>query len=287
MPSWLLERTAVRWFYDVFLHFISEANPFSWCYWVESCDVGRERSVLELRRTKDKKICPASITQLLTKLNVKEPELISQKPNLLQSGSRGENQILWPRKSQGVAFSCGFFIMGYPRKAAMLVIGVSKLLFLLCADNMMTVSAFANQGSMSVLARLISLKAHWELNVSGPWLLIKGLLHGLFLCVPFSLGSWCTPHEQGVLSCSYHPVPRICLCLERFPCAGNLCVGRSAKEERWGAAPKAGPKLHASWPGGGFHSPFIWGLQVNISLPHQKNLAGQSHFTPSLFCLRH
>lgn len=86
--------------------------------------------------------------------------------------------------------------MGYPRKAAMLVIRVSKLLFLLCADNMIMVSAFANQGSTSVLAQLICLKAHRELNVSGPWILIKGLLRGLFVCHS-ALGPGVHPTSKG------------------------------------------------------------------------------------------
>lgn len=46
------------------------------------------------------------------------------------SGSRAENGVLWaktPESLRTVTFSRGFFILGYPRKAVMLVIGVSKL----------------------------------------------------------------------------------------------------------------------------------------------------------------
>lgn len=116
--------------------------------------------------------------------------------------------------------------MGYPRKAAVLVIRVSKLLCLLCVDNMMMVSGFAEWGFLSVLARLVSLKTHSELNVPGPWLLIKGLL-----------STACFSVCHSALGPGAHPTSKRCWPLLLPPSSTDLPLPGEA--ERFPAKPEA------------------------------------------------
>lgn len=74
------------------------------------------------------KVCPASVTWLLPRIILEDPELGSGSPSTVEAEQKMESFGLRHQKSlRTVTFSCGFFILGYPRKAVMLVIGVSKL----------------------------------------------------------------------------------------------------------------------------------------------------------------
>lgn len=122
-----LERSALRWLCDV-LPPISplRRKPFSWCCWaVTELGCGEtKRCSLSWKEQKMRSVLPA--------VNLKEPASISQKPDLWQSGAEEEtksfghvrlrHQKCW----RAAAFSWGFSIMVQPRKAAMLLIRVSK-----------------------------------------------------------------------------------------------------------------------------------------------------------------
>lgn len=89
-----------------------------------SCAVGRVSSAFGLERWK---VCPASVTRLLPRVILEDPELGSSSPSTVEAEQKTESFGLRHQKSlRTVTFSRGF-ILGYPRKAVMLVIGVSKL----------------------------------------------------------------------------------------------------------------------------------------------------------------
>lgn len=67
------------------------------------------------------------ITRLLPRVFLEDPELGSSSPSTVEAEQKTESFGLRHQKSlRTVTFSRGF-ILGYPRKAVMLVIGVSKL----------------------------------------------------------------------------------------------------------------------------------------------------------------
>lgn len=89
-----------------------------------SCAAERVSSAFGLERWK---VCPASVTRLLPRVILEDPELGSSSPSTVEAEQKTESFGLRHQKSlRTVTFSRGF-ILGYPRKAVMLVIGVSKL----------------------------------------------------------------------------------------------------------------------------------------------------------------